>query len=81
MYYLLCYAWKHWEAGDTVRRNRLDRLETVQDLLAKILSQGIFQLIRTGLDRGFSEVHEDIAPFNSPRHRPDLLRRHRITRG
>ena len=61
VYYLLCYAWKHWEAGDTVRRNRLDRLETVQDLLAKILSQGIFQLIRTGLDRGFSEIHEDIA--------------------
>ena len=61
IYYLLCYALRHWEEGETVQRRKLDRLEAVQDLLATILTQGVFQLIRTGLDRGYTEIHEDIA--------------------
>ena len=49
------------ELGDTVRVRELEHLDAVRDLLAKILTQGVFQLIRTGLDRGYTEIQEDIA--------------------
>ena len=49
------------ERGDTVRVRELEHLDAVRDMLAKVLAQGVFQLIRTGLDRGYTEVQEDIA--------------------
>lgn len=61
IYYLLCYAWDHVEEGDVVRLEALEELERVQDLLGKVLAEGTFRLIRRGIDRGYREVHEDIA--------------------
>ena len=61
IYYLLCYAWDHVEERDVVRLEALDELERVQDLLGKVLAEGTFRLIRRGIDRGYREVHEDLA--------------------
>ena len=61
IYYLLCYAWDHVEEGDVVRLEALEELERVQDLLGKVLAEGTFRLIRRGIDRGYREVHEDVA--------------------
>ncbi|MDE2997832.1 MAG: 5-methylcytosine-specific restriction endonuclease system specificity protein McrC [Gemmatimonadota bacterium] len=61
IYYLLCYAWDHVEERDIVRLDELDELERVHDLLGKVLAQGIFRLIRRGIDRGYREVREDLA--------------------
>ena len=61
IYYLLCYAWDHVEERDVVRLEELDELERVQDLLGKVLAEGTFRLIRRGIDRGYREVHEDVA--------------------
>ncbi len=61
IYYLLCYAWKHVDEQDLVRRGELQGIDKVHDLLGKLLATGAFRLIRRGLDRGYREVHEDFA--------------------
>ena len=61
IYYLLCYAWDHYEERDVVRLEALEEMERVQDLLGKVLAEGTFRLIRRGIDRGYREVHEDVA--------------------
>lgn len=61
IYYLLCYAWSHVEERDVVRLEELDGLKRVHDLLGKVLAEGVFRLIRRGIDRGYREVREDLA--------------------
>ena len=61
VYYLLCYAWRHVEESDVVRRDAIEGLERVHDLLGKVLAEGTFRLVRRGIDRGYREVHEDLA--------------------
>lgn len=61
IYYLLCYAWDHVEERDVVRLDELEEFERVHDLLGKVLAQGIFRLIRRGIDCGYREVREDLA--------------------
>ncbi len=61
IYYLLCYAWSHVEEQDLVRLDELQGLDKVHDLLGKLLAEGTFRLIRRGLDRGYREVHENLA--------------------
>ena len=61
IYYLLCYAWRHVDERQVVRREDLEGLERVHDLLGKVLAAGTFRLIRRGIDRGYREVHEDLA--------------------
>ena len=61
IYYLLCYAWDHFEEKDVVRLDELEKLERVHDLLGKVLAEGTFRLIRRGIDRGYRDVHENLA--------------------
>lgn len=61
VYYLLCYAWRHVEERDLVGVDALDELDRVQDLLATVLVQGTFRLVRQGIDRGYRDVREDLA--------------------
>ena len=61
IYYLLCYAWGHFDERDMVRLDELDKLEKVQDLLGKVLAKGTFRLIRRGIDRGYRDVREDLS--------------------
>ena len=59
-YYLLCYAWDHTDDLDTVEASKLNEMDRVQDLFGKILAEGVFQLVRRGLDRGYQETMEDL---------------------
>ena len=59
-YYLLCYAWDHIEDLDAVETSKLNEMDRVQDLFGKILAEGVFQLLRRGLDRGYQETMEDL---------------------
>lgn len=61
VYYLLCYAWDHVEERDVVRVDALDELDGVHDLLGKVLAAGTFHLLRTGIDRDYREVREDLS--------------------
>lgn len=61
VYYLLCYAWSHLEESDLVEVGTLERLDRVQDLLAEVLAEGTFRLVRRGIDRGYREVTREIA--------------------
>ena len=61
VYYLLCYAWHHVEESDVVRVEELDELDAVRDLLAKVLAEGTFRLVKRGLDRGYRDIREDLA--------------------
>lgn len=61
VYYLLCYAWGHAEDLEVVRAEELEGLNRVHDLLGHLLATGSARLIRTGLDRGYREVREDLA--------------------
>ena len=61
IYYLLCYALRHTEENDVVQLGELEGLEKVHDLLGKVLSEGVFRLIRRGTDRGYRDVHENLA--------------------
>ena len=57
IYYLLCYAWDKLEALDMVDVSGVpaDRLE---NLFAKVLSEGVSKLISRGLDRGYVTYEE-----------------------
>ena len=61
LYYLLCYAWRHTEERDAIPTGSAGRLETVLDLLGKVLAEGAFRLIQQGLDRGYRETGRDLS--------------------
>lgn len=61
VYYLLCYAWNHLEESDLVDRQALEQLDRVEDLLGKVLAEGVFRLLKRGLDRGYRETTEELA--------------------
>ena len=61
IYYLLCYAWRHVQERDVVRVGEIEGLRRVHDLLARVLANGTFRLIRRGIDRGYVERREDLA--------------------
>lgn len=60
IYYLLCYAWRHVEERNVVRLGEIEGLRRIHDLLAKVLAEGTFRLIRRGIDRGYRELREDL---------------------
>ena len=45
---------------DIVTRSELTDIDHVYDLLAKVLAQGTFKLVREGIDRGYIEVTENL---------------------
>ncbi len=61
IYYLLCYAWGHAQERDVVRVEEIAGLDHIDNLLGKVLAEGIFRLFRGGIDRGYQEIEEDYA--------------------
>jgi 5-methylcytosine-specific restriction enzyme subunit McrC len=57
IYYLLCYAWNHFEEGDISDVASSD-FDNVVDLLASVLCRGTGRLLKKGLDRGYLEQEE-----------------------
>lgn len=60
IYYLLSYAWNTLEESRLVRVQPL-RCETLLDLFAKVLLNGMNYLLRCGLDRGYAAQWEECA--------------------
>jgi 5-methylcytosine-specific restriction enzyme subunit McrC len=58
VYYLLLYAWGHFQGGAT-RDVGLDDSPDLPNLLAKVLNDGTHRLLRRGLDRGYIAVTEE----------------------
>jgi 5-methylcytosine-specific restriction enzyme subunit McrC len=58
IYYLLCYAWNRLEARDLVDVEAIPG-NRVENLLGKVLQEGVSNLIRRGLDRGYIAFEED----------------------
>lgn len=58
VYYLLCYAWDWLEARTLVSVDALQG-NRVENLLGKVLEDGVTHLIRGGLDRGYVTRDEE----------------------
>ncbi|TCS66642.1 5-methylcytosine-specific restriction enzyme subunit McrC [Primorskyibacter sedentarius] len=58
IYYLLLYAWGHFESG-SVRAIGADESHDLPNLLGKALIEGTHPLLRRGLDRGYVEITEE----------------------
>jgi len=61
VYYLLCYALKAWDAEEDADLEALEGMEHVHDLLGHILADGVFRLVRRGVDQGYQEFQREIA--------------------
>jgi 5-methylcytosine-specific restriction enzyme subunit McrC len=59
IYYLLSYAWNRLEERDRIRVDVEDATDLVE-LFARVLSNGLNQLSRIGLDRGYVEKRESL---------------------
>ncbi len=58
VYYLLCYAWDKLGALDTTDVGALSG-DRVENLLAKVLHDGVAHLMRRGLDRGYLPFEQE----------------------
>lgn len=58
IYYLLCYAWNRLEVRNLVDVDSLPG-NRVENLLGTVLNEGVSDLIRRGLDRGYVPVEEE----------------------
>lgn len=61
VYYLLCYAWRHFEEAELVAAEELDQFRHVHDVLGNVLATGVARLIQRGLDRDYRELDEEVA--------------------
>ena len=52
IYYLLCYAWDRLEARNLVDVTSIPG-NRIENLLGKVLHDGVAHLIRSGFDRGY----------------------------
>lgn len=80
IYYLLLYAWGHFQSG-SVREVGVDESPDLPNLLGKVLKDGVHRLLRRGLDRGYVEVSEET---RSPRGRlrlDDIIKQQTMLRG
>lgn len=81
IYYLFCYAWQHVEERDLVPVEALDEHEKVHDLFGLLLAEGVFKLVRAGLDRGYLDQHEDLSGVRGKINVSDTMQRALRPRG
>lgn len=62
IYYILLYAWQNVEEARPIDVGRDDSPE-LQDLLAKVLIQGVRHLMRRGLERSYQTTLEEMPVF------------------
>jgi len=73
LYYLLAYAWDHYQVGDELDVSE-SQCPDVHNLLAMLLSGGIRHLATQGMDKGYREFSETTPRL---RGRVDVLASHR----
>jgi len=70
LYFLLCYAWGHFEERDLVEI-AADEARTAEELFARVLVTASRRLLRQRLDRGY---REDVDDLRRPRGKIHLAR-------
>jgi 5-methylcytosine-specific restriction enzyme subunit McrC len=60
LYYLFCYAWRHFRSGAAIDVGRIEN-PTIPNLLATVLINGTRHILRRGLDRGFCLQWDDLS--------------------
>ncbi|MGJ8639815.1 MAG: 5-methylcytosine restriction system specificity protein McrC [Opitutaceae bacterium] len=58
IYYLLCYAWDQLDQGELTHIDS-EKCDTLQDLFAKVLTEGTQRLIKQGFHRSYIETQEE----------------------
>jgi 5-methylcytosine-specific restriction enzyme subunit McrC len=58
VYYLLCYAWDWLEARSLVNVDGVPG-NRIENLLGKVMLDGVSHLIRRGLDRGYAPIEQE----------------------
>lgn len=81
IYYLYCYVWRNLEERDIVRLDEVDELEAVHDLLGLLLAEGVFRLVRIGLDRGYLDIQDDLAGVRGKVNASETMKRALRPRG
>ncbi len=59
LYYLFCYAWRHYREGALVDVGRVEN-PTLPNLFATVLIQGVPRLLKRGLDRDYVDQEDDL---------------------
>ena len=60
VYYMLCYAWNHVQQLSDARLSHLANIDQIHDLLGYVLSCGVDDLVRRGIDRKYVSHQEDL---------------------
>jgi 5-methylcytosine-specific restriction enzyme subunit McrC len=74
VYYLFCYAWGRFPEGRAIGVGAVESPE-ICDLFASVLVRGINRLMRRGLDRGYTEIQDDMTGVRGRIVLADTLRR------
>jgi 5-methylcytosine-specific restriction enzyme subunit McrC len=80
IYYLFCYAWDRFPEGKAIDVSKITSPK-IWDLFASVLVRGVNRLIRRGLDRGYTEIEEDISAVRGRIVVADTLRRNLLMFG
>jgi 5-methylcytosine-specific restriction enzyme subunit McrC len=80
VYYLFCYAWDRFPEGKAIGLGRTESPE-IWDLFATVLVRGVNRLLRRGLDRGYTEIEEEISCIRGRIVVGDTLRRNLLMLG
>ena len=62
IYYLLCYAWDQLAARDLIDTGSIAG-NRIENLLGKVMKEGVARLFRQGLDRGYVDFDEESRRF------------------
>src|SRR5688572_26795553 len=80
VYYLLCHAWDHLEALETVPRG-VEKIDPSANLLAHVLSRGVARLLKQGLDHGYVTEKVELAGLRGKLCLDDTVKRLLLVRG
>jgi 5-methylcytosine-specific restriction enzyme subunit McrC len=78
IYYLLCYAWDKLDEQDVVAVDGIDSNQ-IQDLLGKVLANGMAHLLRRGLHRDYLVHNEDTGHIRGKIMFPATIKRNLMT--
>src|SRR4051812_17673229 len=60
LFYMLCYAWDRLDQIDLIDISAIGRHERAPDLLARVLTNAVNDIVRRGLERGYVTTEEEL---------------------
>lgn len=80
IYYLFCYAWDRFPEAKAIGVGKIDS-PNIWDLFASVLARGVNRLTRRGLDRGYTQIEEEMSAVRGRIGVGDTLRRNLLMFG